>query len=104
MGSRGNSLLRTALAAAAFVAAVTVTGWAPLWPQSPGALSTPAQSPSQFSVPEWQIGAGGKMAFDVASVKQTTTAPTSFNFPLGPGDVYVAEGGLLKAIEPPIGN
>ena len=42
------------------------------------------------------------MAFDLASVKQTTTAPTSFNFPLGPGDVYIADGGLLKATNFPL--
>jgi hypothetical protein len=41
--------------------------------------------------PYWQTVAGGKMAFDVVTVRQNKTAPpnaVSSNFPSGPGDVY----------------
>jgi uncharacterized protein (TIGR03435 family) len=38
-----------------------------------------------------------KMEFDVASVKQSQSDDRVFaNFPLGPGDVYVPNGGLLS--------
>ena len=56
-------------------------------------------------VPDWQKAAGGKMAFDVASVTRKTTArpyPIGSNFPLGPGDVYVPNGGLFKAANLPL--
>jgi len=62
----------------------------------------PAQSPT----PDWQAAAGGKMTFDVASVSQNRTAPSprawSSNFPLGPGDVYVPNGGLFRATNFPL--
>ncbi len=59
-----------------------------------------AQSPA----PDWQTAAGGKMAFDVASVKQDTAlaGPTATNFPLGPGDSYSPTGGLFSATNAPI--
>ena len=61
-----------------------------------------AQSPA----PDWQIVAGGKMAFDVASVKQDTAAMTpqtvSSNFPLGPGNMYTPNGGLFTATNYPL--
>jgi uncharacterized protein (TIGR03435 family) len=63
-----------------------------------------AQSPT----PQWQIDAGGKMAFDVASVKRNKSGPqpspifrsASGDFPhsnvfLGPGDAYAPTGGLF---------
>jgi uncharacterized protein (TIGR03435 family) len=98
MGNRAKPFLKTALAAAL----ICTTG-APLWLQSI-AQATAAQSPSQSPTPEWQIAAGGKMAFDVASVRQNTTAPISFNFPLGPGDVYLPNGGLLRATNLPLSD
>jgi bla regulator protein BlaR1 len=62
-----------------------------------GVLTAPrlrAQSPA---VPAWQTAGGGKMAFDVASVKPTQTRgrPTS-NVPLI-GDAYAPTGGLFSA-------
>jgi bla regulator protein blaR1 len=51
-----------------------------------------AQSPY---IPDWQIAAGGKMAFDVASVKPTTGFRLS-NFPLTPGDAK-PPGGRFSA-------
>ncbi len=58
--------------------------------------------------PQWQIDAGGKMAFEVTSVKRNTSGPPpSAQFPnasgdipnsnlsLGPDDAYVPTGGLF---------
>ena len=60
-----------------------------------------AQAPSRTSGPEWQTAAGGKMAFDTASVKLRPPGPPrppqGSNFPLGPGDVYIPTGGLFRA-------
>jgi bla regulator protein blaR1 len=47
---------------------------------------------------DWQLAAGGKMAFDVASVRQSkpgTFMPPSF--PLSPDDSYKPNGGLFSA-------
>jgi bla regulator protein blaR1 len=63
------------------------------------AVQLAAQSPKP-PVPYWQTVAGGKMAFDVVTVRQNTTAPpypVGSNFPLGPGDVYVPNGGSFRA-------
>src|SRR4051794_7874064 len=45
-----------------------------------------------------------RLEFDVASVKQNRSdaATTSSNFPLGPGDVYVANGGSFVATNFPL--
>ena len=64
-----------------------------------------AQSPNQSPAPYWQTVAGGKMSFDVATVRQNTTAPPyawGSNFPLGPGDVYVPNGGSFRATNFPL--
>jgi uncharacterized protein (TIGR03435 family) len=67
-----------------------------------------AQSPAgqKLAVPQWQIDAGGKMEFDVASVKQDTAAPgpqtVHSNIPLGPQDLYAPTGGLLSAANFPL--
>jgi uncharacterized protein (TIGR03435 family) len=70
-------------------------------PRAPAAAQAPtAQTPT---APQWQVDAGGKMAFDVASVKQNKSgAPPSgdredSNFPLGPGNMYTPNGGLFTA-------
>ena len=66
-----------------------------------------AQSPSESPAPYWQTAAGGKMAFDSATVKQNKTAPAyaaGSNFPLGPGDVYVPTGGAFRATNYPLIN
>ena len=61
---------------------------------------------AQSQTPDWQIAAGGKMAFDVASVRHNTNAPSPgalySNFPLGPGDVYVPNGGQFRAMNFPL--
>jgi bla regulator protein blaR1 len=62
-------------------------------------LQLAAQSPNP-PAPYWQTVAGGQMAFDVVTVRQNTTAPPfaqGSNFPLGPGDVYVPNGGSFRA-------
>ncbi len=63
------------------------------------------QSASQASsVPQWQIDAGDKVAFDVASVKPTQSdrRPTS-NVPLI-GDGYSPTGGFFSATSTPLMN
>ncbi|MGH9572701.1 MAG: TIGR03435 family protein [Candidatus Acidiferrales bacterium] len=51
---------------------------------------------------DWEQAAGGKMAFDVASVRQNTSGlpphgdPIRSNVPLGPDDSYAPTGGLLS--------
>jgi bla regulator protein blaR1 len=62
-----------------------------------------AQSSSE--PPNWQTAAGGKMAFDTSTVRQNKTAPpyaSGSNFPLGPGDVYVPNGGMFRAANYPL--
>jgi uncharacterized protein (TIGR03435 family) len=46
---------------------------------------------------DWQTRAGGKMAFDVASIKPTKGAFVPSNFPLDPSDDYGATNGRLTA-------
>ncbi len=61
------------------------------------AMPTWAQTQSE----DWEKAAGGKMAFDVASVRQNTSGlpprgdPIRSNVPLGPDDSYAPTGGLL---------
>jgi len=93
MGNRANWFPRAALAVALLCGACAL-----LWPKSSSALSA-AQSP------DWETAAGGKVAFNSASVKQNTTAPPNavyFNIPLGPGDVYNPIGGIFRANNLPL--
>lgn len=46
---------------------------------------------------DWQASAGGKMAFDVASIKPSNGAFVPSNFPLDPSDDYGATNGRLAA-------
>jgi uncharacterized protein (TIGR03435 family) len=70
--------------------------------QSAAAASQAASSPT----PEWQIAAGGTMAFDVASVKQNKSglrpSGNNSNVPLGPGDYYSPNGGLFRTTNMPL--
>jgi uncharacterized protein (TIGR03435 family) len=63
-----------------------------------------AQAPvAQVAMAQWQIDAGGKMAFDVASVRPNkSNDQANSNFPLGPGDGYVLNGGLFAATNQPL--
>jgi uncharacterized protein (TIGR03435 family) len=61
---------------------------------------TPAQSPA---VPQWQTDAGGKMAFDVASVKQNKTGePPHSNIALTFIDDHRDTGGLFAVTDFPL--
>jgi hypothetical protein len=50
------------------------------------------------SIPQWQTEAGGKMTFEVASIRpskpDTFTPP---NFALSPDDSYISTGGIFTA-------
>jgi hypothetical protein len=72
---------------------------------APG-LSLRAQSPAdQAPTPQWQIAAGDKMAFEVASVKLNKSGEQSYhmNVPFL-GDTNVSTGGLFSATNVPIIN
>ena len=78
-----------------------------------GALSAPWLRPQALAgqssatrwpaVPQWQIDAGGKIEFDVASVKQNKSDdPANSNVALGPGNYYSPTGGLFSATNIPL--
>ena len=96
--------LLTIVSAAVLAVTLLVNVVAPLRSQSPEGQAQAAQAPT----PQWQIDAGAKMAFDVASVKQNKSGPPPSgdkpysNFVLGPGDAYVPNGGLFSAINQPL--
>jgi uncharacterized protein (TIGR03435 family) len=48
-------------------------------------------------VSDWQTKAGGKMSFEVASIRQDTGTFKPPNFPLDPGDAYATTGGRFSA-------
>jgi len=53
-------------------------------------------APAQ-DAPDWQTAAGGKRAFDIASVKLDDGPFRPPNFPLDPGDAYRPVGGRFSA-------
>src|ERR1700722_2231579 len=102
-----------AIASAAVLAVTLFVGaTAPLGAQATAGQPPATQSPAtptpaaQRTTPQWQIDAGGKMEFDVASVKLDTAAPSpqtvNSNVPLGPQDMYSPTGGLLSATNFPL--
>ena len=100
--NRENPFLQAGLAIALISAM-----WTPLLPKSSTAQAPTAQSPAtQSPVPDWQTAAGGKMEFEVASIKQNATAPSrstvNSNIPLGPQDMFAPTGGLLSATNWPL--
>lgn len=68
--------------------------------------SQSSSAAERVQIPQWQINAGGKMSFDVASVKQHTDVPgVSFpheNFSLDNSDSYEPTGGLLSGQDLPM--
>jgi uncharacterized protein (TIGR03435 family) len=54
-------------------------------------------APPSTQVPDWQTAAGGKRAFEVASVKIDPGPFRSPNFPLDPGDAFRPVGGRFSA-------
>src|SRR5579871_6283226 len=64
------------------------------------ALSLRAQS---VEAPQWQTAAGGKLAFEVASVKPVPSGPDHFrppSFPLSNDDAFRPTGGRFSATFP----
>jgi uncharacterized protein (TIGR03435 family) len=86
-----------------FAATILKAQSAPSLALAPARQTSVTQS---SKTPDWQIAAGGKLQFDVASVKPDAVAPspqtTSSNFPLGPGDAYSPNGGLFTATNLPL--
>lgn len=75
------------------------------FPQYSSTLAA-AERPSQ-STQDWEMAAGGNMAFESASVSQNITAVPGgvyFNFPIGPGDVYIPNGGVFRVRNLPLPN
>jgi uncharacterized protein (TIGR03435 family) len=72
--------------------------------QLPLAQAASAQAPvDRPAIPQWQSDAGGKMAFDVTSVRPNkSNDQANSNFPLGPGDGYAPNGGLFTATNQPL--
>jgi uncharacterized protein (TIGR03435 family) len=63
-----------------------------------GLLLTAVVTPAQMQVPDWQTAAGGKMAFDVATVR--VSPPGMFSppsFPLSVDDSFRPTGGEFSA-------
>ena len=69
-----------------------------------GAMSVPLKAQASVGqgargkVPDWQVASGGKLSFEVATVKPNTSGgEPKVNFVLGPGDAYAKVGGRLVA-------
>jgi hypothetical protein len=69
-----------------------------------GTCAAPGQltltQPTSPTLPQWQIAAGRKMAFEVASVKPYPGAYRSAHFPLDAGSAYMFSGGRFSAAFP----
>ncbi len=84
---------RKAILAIAGMTAVTI-------PILAGIVNSSAPS-AQAPVPQWQIAAGGKMEFEVASIRRTPPGKfTPPNFPLDDGDAFTS----TRTNEPPRGR
>jgi len=70
--------------------------------------SSPARAEATPQIPQWQIDAGLKMSFDVASVKADTAKPSrtnvNSNVSMGRGDYYSPTGGLFSATNFPLAD
>jgi uncharacterized protein (TIGR03435 family) len=63
----------------------------------------PPRVSAQSATADWEKAAGGKMQFDVVSVKENTSgAPPQTLFPLGPGNMYTPTGGRFSATDYPL--
>jgi uncharacterized protein (TIGR03435 family) len=66
-------------------------------------MLTPRLLAQSSATPQWQTDAGGKMAFEVASVKRNMSMDHfRINFPLGPGSVMPQTCGLLSVSDVPL--
>ena len=93
-GTQNETRKLLAIASALVLAATLIAS--SLRAQSPKGQAPAVQPPT----PQWQIDAGGKMEFDVASVKRDTRpespATRTANMPLGPQDAFTPTGGLFS--------
>ena len=90
------------LQALLLVLCISVVSYSPkLQAQSAG--GTPAAQPAA-TIPQWQIAAGGKMAFDVASVKRNMAGPSAFsgNVLFSADDLFTPTGGLYSEANSPL--
>ena len=66
----------------------------------------PPRVSAQSATADWEKAAGGKMSFDVTSVKPNAAPMSqqtvSANVPMGPGDYYAPTGGLFSATDMPL--
>ncbi len=69
-----------------------------------GVLTMPRLGAQSSAVPQWQTEAGGKMAFDVASIKPNKSVDrgTDTNFPLTLGANFAPVGSLFSATNIPL--
>lgn len=71
-------------------------------------LLTQAQTARSQIVPQWEIDAGGKMEFEVSSVRQDKSglppsgASPYANVAMGPGEYYAPTGGFFTATNLPL--
>jgi hypothetical protein len=73
---------------------LVAAGWLAVYPPVMPGQGPAAQAPA---APGWQIAAGSKMAFEVASVKRDPGPFRPPNFALDPGDGYRPVGGRFSA-------
>lgn len=64
------------------------------------AVNVFAQAPSSLELPQWQIAAGGKMAFEAASVKPASGPSRSDGYALDSGNSYRVTGGRFSTVFP----
>jgi len=70
-------------------------------PHQAQAVATQAPIAQTQKVPQWQTAAGGKMSFDVASIRPSKPGTfTPPNFPLSRDDAYAPTAGLFTAAFP----
>jgi uncharacterized protein (TIGR03435 family) len=88
------------MAVAIFVAALVLNPYASSARSRSLAQAPPASTPA---APGWETTAGGKMEFEVASVRENkSNDKANADFPMGPGDVYAPTGGLFRATGMPL--
>ncbi|MGH9573281.1 MAG: TIGR03435 family protein [Candidatus Acidiferrales bacterium] len=69
----------------------------------PVRLAEPPQVSAQSATGDLQKAAGGRLSFEVASVKQNTSGNfVPAKFPLDDGDAYASTGGLFTAVGFPV--
>ncbi|HEV8146592.1 MAG TPA: TIGR03435 family protein [Bryobacteraceae bacterium] len=72
-------------------------GWMPMAVLQAQTAADKGPTEQSAAVPAWQIVAGGKKAFEVASVRPSQGPFRPPNFPLDEGDAYAATGGRFNA-------